>query len=188
MTIFQAENFMLDFANVEKQGEFFMLQDGSFQGFCDSNLTMVKHVPKNFNKELLMQLQTYDKNPFHKCSKWVDETLYIVKRIWPMNIYHAMTDWFNLWLAKQVMNLEKFDVLTMDDYEALPKLDPVWRKILGASNVYTLNEKRKEGQVCYKKVIFGESGAHSMLMQSRYRVDCNMPNCTRNLLVNSKPR
>jgi protein O-GlcNAc transferase len=90
-----------------------------------------------------------------------------------MNIYHAMTDWFNLWLAKQVMNLEKFDVLTMDDYEVLPKLDPVWTKILGASSVYTLNEKQKEGQVCYKKVIFGESGAHSMLMQSRYRVDCN---------------
>jgi hypothetical protein len=171
MAICQSNNVIMDFSRIKHDGKEYKLQDASFQGHCVANYSLLKTVPSHF-KELLLNLQTFSQPPFSKCSKWITEPLYIVKRTFPMNIYHAMTDWFNAWVTMHVMDVTSWNVVLLDDHSADPAFDFVWNKVLSASNYMRHKDLAEQGKVCYKQVIFAESGVSSLLMQPNLFVNC----------------
>lgn len=95
-----------------------------------------------------------------------DETLeimFIITRFEYANLYHTMTDWYNVWFAIDQLDLyDSMDDISIVVFDAHPvsTLDDFWKHILSNQNFHYLGNFQKNGvrRLCARRAVVVPSG------------------------------
>ena len=95
---------------------------------------------------------------FSKCDTTFDEPTLFVTRWEYANLYHTMTDWFNVHQLLSTVRLDAstYSVVWLDGHPE-GKLDDAWSKIFG--HVVRLSAASEDAaNICFKKAYFVAAG------------------------------
>ena len=112
------------------------------------------HAPERFTKSL----RHLDLDDFGDVEVW-NNTVIVVHRDYPHNFYHAMTQWYNIFILSKFFKFDfkKVDILFLDDGPAV-HLDAQWALLF--SKVMKMKQMT-EKPVIFKEAIFSIPGHES---------------------------
>jgi hypothetical protein len=66
------------------------------------------------------------------CDAWIDEPVLLVTRYEYANLYHTLTDWYNVFQTLKIFDLPvKETLIVLVDGHSKGLMDPVWPRMFG---------------------------------------------------------
>jgi capsular polysaccharide biosynthesis protein len=174
LTSCELRNIMIDFSRMLFEEGKYNYLDGAFGGYCTKQnipmLNLRSLLP--LTKDIIVNLQTYITPPFERCTKWLDEPIIFMQRSETGNMYHVLTDLFNMWLVPQVMGIKEYKLVIFDKKPSPPSFEKVWTKLFNNDRPIMRAHEFGQGKICFKKAIFIENGFSSIMNLPVHTANC----------------